>query len=159
MKKYTALPKTAEEITGIIGCTEFGGKVRGLDFYYSSDMNELAKEEKRIDLEIYNDGEYISEYDYTDKCAGRAWKKGWLKDIKEISLTEKTWRVGDSVRVKQFDSIYNLVIISIGSEECILLQKGGYNRWNNPIKVSDISEITREELNLMLGSSTTLLEE
>lgn len=147
MKKYTTIPKTAEEITGTKGCIEF----MGTGWCYTEIMNNIAKKKEQIELVTHTDGVY----DYADSVGEFFWKKEWLKDIREV---EKTWKVGDSIRANQIGDIINLNIISIGRGECILLVKGSHNRWEDPIKVSNTRRITGEELTKMLGSAK-LVEE
>jgi len=91
-KIYSAVPKTAEEITGIKGCNSFSFffKDETLDLIYVPEMNELALEKKRIEIEPLEKmaDKYYRNYDYksvmTDPRDGQYfWKKEWLKDFKE----------------------------------------------------------------------------
>lgn len=78
--KITAVPKTAEEITGIKGCENFCGKDERGEYAYADYMNDMALENKRLTLERNNN----AAYDYKDTTEHHwSWRKEWLKDVKE----------------------------------------------------------------------------
>ena len=91
-KKLTAVPKTAEEITGVEGCSSFSFffEDETFDLIYTSEMNELALEKKRIEVEPLENmiDKYYEKYDYKNIIIDPEdnqyfWKKEWLKDIRE----------------------------------------------------------------------------
>lgn len=93
-KKLTAVPKTAEEITGVAGCRAFILKLGHFvpDLIYRPEMNELALAGKRIEIEplknltdnFYENYDYRSIMTYSNNNQ-YFWRKEWLDDIKEES--------------------------------------------------------------------------
>ena len=82
-KIITAIPKTAEEITGIKGCKEFYGEDERGKYEYVPSMNAfvLDLKNKRIKFEKTDN----PHYDYENRGNGISWlwRKEWLKDIRE----------------------------------------------------------------------------
>ena len=77
-KKLTAIVKSAEEITGVKGATDF--RVHDNDgnvYIYAQAINDMAG--RRIILEELN----ATGYDYFDKEESLPWLKNWLKDFRE----------------------------------------------------------------------------
>lgn len=73
--KITAIPKTAEEITGVSGMISFHGN----NFAYIEELNEIALKGERMEFES------IKHPLYDFQCLCRwGWKRDWLKDIQEV---------------------------------------------------------------------------
>ena len=91
MKKITATPKTAAEITGIKGCETFEGTDERGYYCYAKSMNNLARATagKAEELVFKKwDKEHSREYDYTGVFSDKKhdsfdWRKEWLKNIRE----------------------------------------------------------------------------
>lgn len=86
--KITGVVRSAEEITGIKGCSSFSGD----GFLYSMLMNDLAGQ--TVEIEVVSPAVIVGCYDYNQVKAipssGQlwAWKKEWLKDIKEEEVVD-----------------------------------------------------------------------
>ena len=88
-KKLTAIPKTAEEITGVKGCMSFSFYFKNdcFDIIYTPEMNKMALEGKRIEIEPLKK-EVDNFYEYYDYKSGQYyWRKEWLKDFREGKKT------------------------------------------------------------------------
>lgn len=73
----TGILKSAEEITGIKGCTNFSGYLNGL-YFYREDFVKWAG--KRLQIERTEQ----APYDYIIICGSSFYvQKEWLKDIQE----------------------------------------------------------------------------
>lgn len=83
LSKITAIPKTAEEITGIKDCLSFECN----NFIYLKEHNNIANKQERILLIKHHNEFYDYKYvlQYHDKYDYLGWKKEWLKNIQEIS--------------------------------------------------------------------------
>lgn len=138
MKSYKALPKTAEEITGLPNCTCFSG----VDMLYTIAMNDRAKKGEKIII-------FSLPYkkDLWKDDLGYYWERGWLKDIREVG---KTYTIGDSVYTYGHNEA--LKIYQIANSFCCLFEEGSYNRWRNPVKVDQATKISIDEVKKMLGS-------
>lgn len=87
--KITGVVRSAEEITGIKGCCSFSGD----GFLYSTAMNDLAGQ--TVELGVAHPAvNAAGGYDYGQVRAIPsleicwAWKKEWLKDIKEEEVVD-----------------------------------------------------------------------
>lgn len=92
--KITGTIKSAAEITGQEGCVAFEGR----NWSYPRHINEIAGH--TIEITLFDNHGYGKEspYDYRDVESFVAFKKSWLKDIRE-EMDLSSLKVDDKVEV------------------------------------------------------------